>query len=378
MKNLTNLILVVAAMFVVTGCCGRQVVESFGKNCVSPDGSQIALTDMYGGVTLIDSKTGNIVTKKEPEKEGQDSDFGVALCTQTSSIFAVYPNRLVNLKDNQRINHQVKGKVFDLIDKDTVLTFLGGELTTDSDGDHIKTAPLELYVEKLGQETKDLAPITVPPNKFEGIRKEAFNYWIKPLRLLDKENLLLIVGPTPRTYSRTPTENYVFPEPWGFYVFNLKTEQAKILGTTKTSDVEINFQGLPKITSTKDGRLISLFTFGEPGNTFAIYDTRQDKEILRKSVEDGEIEGVIFAGDETKIAVMVKYLRGQNKSKAQSFINLYELKTGTLIKSIPLNFEAETLFDFRNDELILFSHKKILKLNINTEGKIWETVYFDK
>ncbi len=378
MKNLTNLLLVVAVVFVVLGCCGKRSVISSQKDCLSADGSQIALTDMYGGVTLIDSKTGNILTKKESEKDGKDLDFGVALCTQNNEIFSVYSNLLVNLKDNRRIEHKVKGRVFDLIDKETLLTFLGGELTTDSDGDYDRARPLELYLEKLGQDTENLKPIIVTLEKFEGVRKEAFHYWIKPLRLLDSENLLLIVGATPQSYSQTPTETNVSPEPWGFYVFNLKTEQAKILGTIKKADVDINFNRSPKTSTTKNGRLISLFTFVETGNVFAVYDTKQDKEIIRKSIEDGEIYGVIFSSDETKIAVGVKYLRGEGKMRTQYFTNIYDIKTGSLVKAIPLNVDAENLFDFRNDELILFSHKKILKLNINTESKIWETTYFDK
>ena len=202
-----------------------------------------------------------------------------------------------------------------------MLTFSGGERTLDSDGDYDRSRPLELYVEKLGQDTRELKPIIVSLDKFEGLRKESFDYWIKPIRLLDQENLLLIVGVTPRSYSQTPTESSVFPEPWGFYVFNLKTEQAKIIGTVKKADVEINFNSSPKVTSTRDGRLISLFTFIEAGNAFAIYDTKQDKEILRKSLEDGEIYGVLFSADETKIAVSVKYFRGENKTRAQYLTN---------------------------------------------------------
>jgi hypothetical protein len=362
MKNLTNLFLVFVVVLVVVGCCGKRFVTSSKKDCLSADGSQIALTDMYGGVTIIDSKTGNILTKKESEKDGQELSFGVALCAQNNEIFSVYPNLLVNLKDNRRIEHKVKGRVFDMINKETLLTFSGGEPTTDSDGDYDRSRPLEIYLEKLGEDTKDLKPITVSLDKFEGVRTLALYYWIKPLHLLDSENLLVIAGATPQTYSQTLTETYVSPEPWGFYIFNLKTEQAKILGTIKKADADINFHS---------------FTFVEPENFFAVYDTKQDKEIIRKTIGEGEIYGVIFSDDETKIAVGVKYYRGE-KRRVQYFTNIYDIKTGDLIKSIPLNFEAEGLFDLRDDELILLSSKKILKININSESKMWETIYFDK
>jgi hypothetical protein len=140
MKNLTNLFLVVAAILIVLGC-GKRFVGTAKENCISPDGSQMALTDMYGTVTVIDAKTGNIVTTKEPERDGQETSWGAAFCTQTNEILSFYPNLVVNLKDNRRIKHQVKGKVFDLIDKDTVFTFSGGELMTDSDGDYARARP---------------------------------------------------------------------------------------------------------------------------------------------------------------------------------------------------------------------------------------------
>ena len=377
MKNLANLLVVFAIVFVVMGCCGKGVVNSHRKDCLSADGSQIALTDIYGGITLIDPQTGRIITKKETEKDGRDISSGVALCTQHNDIFSVYPNVLVNLKDNRRIGHRVKGTVFDLVDKETLLTFTGGSASLDSDGDYGSSRPLELYLEKLGQETKDLKPIIVSLDKFEGVKKDARQYWIKPLRLLDHENLLLIAGAFPRGYSRTPNETGLFPEPWGFYVFNLKTEQAKILGTIKEADAEINFNGSPKVSLTKDGRLISLYTFLDAGNAMAVYDTKQDKEIFRKSIEDGEISGTIFSNDETRVAVRVKYLRGEKK-RVQYFVNIYDLKTGDLIKAVQLESDVGAFLDFRENELILSSHKKILKMNIDTESIIWETVYFDK
>jgi hypothetical protein len=378
MKNLTNLLVVLAAICLVWGCGFRRTVDSAGKDCLSADGSQIALTDMYGGITLIDSRTGKILSKKETEKDGPESGFGVALCTQNNEIFSVYPDVLVNLKDNQRTAHQVKGNtIFDALDEETFLTFSGGILTTDSKGRYDRARPLEIYLEKLGQETKDLKPLMVGLDKFEGLRKDASEYWIRPLRLLN-ENLLIIAGARPQTYSQILGEITVSPEPWGLYLFNLKTEQAKILGTIKKADAEINFHDSPKVSSTKDGRLISLFTFVGEGNSFAIYDTKQDKEIMRKTIKDGEISGVTFLNDQTKIAVLVKHNQGSQNNRVQYSANIYNLKTGNLMKTISFNFNPSGVLDFRNDELIILNHQKISKIDVNTEGQIWETVYFDK
>lgn len=380
LKNSTSLISISVILFIVLGCCGKRFVTSYKEKCITPDGSKIAMTDSFGGITIIDSETGEILQKKEYEEKGEEIFFGVAVCTGENEILAVYPNIIENLTSKKRFDHSVKGTVFDKISRNKLITFTGGTLLGDSDEGYINANPLEIYLENLGENTDDIEPIIAEYKQFTGLEKVSFEYWIKPIRLMDGENLLVVAGSVPSSsYSNDGSGNEDFsvrPDPWGFYTVNLKTNKIKLLGSTKKGNEEISFVEKPKITSTIDGRYIGIFTYFDRNGTFTVYDTKKDSELFKKTVdEDESISDILFSKNEKQIiAIVLDYSRNK-----KYLAKIYDSGTGELIKDLPLGYDSKYILDFRDDEIITHDdNDTVVKTNAETGKEIWKTKYFDK
>ena len=375
-KNFAGLFSIFGILLITLGCCGKlwEGGLSHKQNCVSADGSKLALTNSYHYITLMDAKTGEVLRTNKKERDYEREKLGgsgAAFCPGKGEIHVVHPKKIVNWENGEEIEHATDSTVIDRFGKDSLLTFRGGTMKTDSDEGLFPSEPLEIFIEEFGADPTNFKKIELGPDKFEGLKKDKRYYWIKPIRLLDNEELLILAGISPTSYSLGMGEDSVEPEPWGFYKLNLQSEKIKRLGDVKKSDVEIHLITEPQITSNENGGLVAFYNYFEGANGFIVFDTANDKELFRDFSNDKmEIKSLLFSQDGRKLAV------GSKWPSTRYRVLIYDVETGKNIKKISLDSDFAYLLDFRDDELIIFDQwEKIFKINIETEKRVWDVKY---
>ncbi len=376
-------------VLILLGCTSDDsYFSSYDNSCVTPDGLKIGIIVRDPSRILLDAKTGKIIKREKSKEEGEGriGSPGHILCSDNNEVLAIYPKAIVNLVNGSKIRRS-GGKPIGKIGEDKLLSYSGGEMERYASGskapgapirpsDYYKGEPLELYLENLSQQNNKNKPTSFPLTKFEGVKKDAFYYWILPIRLLEKGELLVIAGRLPEEYNEKGNFE-IQPDPWGFFKINPENNEVVPFGKTKMGDSEINLFVPPKRSATSDGKIIALSSAVYTDDTIAVFEMENDKEIFRKKFFEGEeVVDILLDEKGERIAVTIKYSLERKQDSIQYSIRIYDIQTGKELKEFAAG-DSPSLVSFKKNELIFNNYPaEILKINTSTGENIWKTDYF--
>ena len=366
-------------LFIVAGCCGEGFITSQKDACITPDGSKMAVADWRGVITMLDAETGEILKRKEREGDsGEDS--GVAVCTNGNEVLAIYPEVAVSLTNDRRFERRGREKVVGSIGNDKVVSYSGGVMLHDSDEDYFSGRPLEIYLETLGEIQNEKKPLVLQLDMFEGVEKDAIDYWIAPVRLLENNKLLVIAGAQPEGFRYGKgKETYVRPASWGFFTVDPEDGNVSELGSTKMSDSEIHLLHTPSVVSTPDGRFIALESGIYSESYAAVFDTQSDLEIFRKAAPKNTVfRDLILSKDGKNLAIVVEHIRGAGNDRVYYAVKVFDIKTGEGLYDFEVGDSTPYLVDLREEKVIVHDHETVSRFDVTTGKLIWEKKYLEE
>jgi hypothetical protein len=378
----------VLLVLVFWGCSNDNFFSSYNNSCITPDGKKIGIITEDTERIFLDAETGKILSRanSKSEKEGRIGNPGNLLCSEDNQVFAVYPEKIINLA-NGSDRLRSGGKPMGLIGKEELVSYGGGKMSPNSTGnreadaplretEYYKGEPLAVYLEKIGKRPEKNKPLSLPLSQFEGVRKDAYYYWIIPFRLSEDKKLLVMAGGLPEEYDKKG-KYQVQPEPWGFFKVNPEDGEIEPFGKIKTGDTEINLLVPPRHSATFNGNVIAIATNVYNSYSFAVFDSEKDEEVLRKTLPEGEsIEGILLDRPGKRVAAVVKYLLEREKDRIQYSVRVYDIQTQKKVSEFAAGEETPNLVDFRDNEIIFNKYPAtILKADIKTGEPVWETNY---
>ena len=376
MKNFRNISICLSILFCAAfACTPADDTESHFPACMTDNGKKIGI----GGrkkIFVLDAETGEVIKTAETKNRK-----ATAVCSADGEVFSVTGEEILEVETGKKYPRRIVDSTVIGINSANKLISYDGKKISGGDGRSLK-----LKIENPTDQTDDLKMFELTPENLDAVERNKKNYLIVPVKLLNKDKLLVFAGGKARTLP-ADIEADMFPDIWGFYKINLINGEIEKTRALDQSFDEVSLFRLPVTDSSKDGQIAAIAAGNSDGFVVYVFDTETGEIIFKKGYYERRktdennfdlsgINSLAISADKTKLAVAEDwYDGGRGRFKGEPIISIYDLKSTEKINDFAVTGRDSIILSFSGKDLIAYSEdeKSAAKFDTGNGKEIWNT-----